>query len=1110
MKTFMLAALFASFAAQVALPAAYRPDVKKNLGFPIYTNKPPGRQITSNQLPATTPALSPEESQKAIQLPPGFEARLFASEPEVVNPVAMTWDERGRLWVVELYEYPKGAPKGEKGRDRIKILEDVDADGKADKVTVFADGYSLATGLALGNGGVYLGQAPDLLFLEDTDGDDKADKTTKLLTGFGMEDRHELLNGFAWGPDGWLYMTHGVFTHSKVKDPNAHDPDGFGVQMDAALARFHPKTKKFEVFADGTSNPWGVDWNERGDAFVSACVIQHLFHMAPGGQYNRQGGTWANPYGYVGDLPSKGLPAIVDWRHYRAAHAGICIYQGDQYPAEWRGLVFLGNIHQSALNCNRLTPVGSTYKAEKESTLLRPAGEALLAKTGEKIPRGEEWKFVGPGNFLVSKDPWFRPVATHTGPDGCMWVMDWYDKYPCYQNAQADPDGVDREHGRIWRVVWVGDKPGKAVASRPSKEMDLKRAKNDELAAMLNHSNNWQRRQAQRLLGDRASIEGFSVSYRPTTPEGRRQTLWAMHQTSSELVGSFSYEQDPVMRAWTARMIGENRLPVDDSLKTLERLTRDAEVTVRAEGAAGLRLLSAGTMTVNTQVADQALRPDLFPHFRELLSRPSVDGDLYYPHIVWMAMEPRVAQDPTPFFPLVGANDNSVSAYAARRVMRRICDLTDSTARAKHLNAAMEWLGNLASKPGLAEAALDGLIDAFKSKGAPPTVPLEPIFAKLTENPKLADKARRLATLLGDTTASRALIAKINDASASVEDRLKGIQAARETKDDAAKAELLKLLKVAAGVPPAVEGGVSPPGTSAATTQPSNTRTRPPGGTPAATDAQQRLYTAAIQALAVFGGDEIGYAMTDAWKNFTPPTRRAAADVLVIRSKWSRALMAALENKVADPQDVSATARRALAKSSDATVVDHANRILGKYRATGDDKLKLIADKRKIVLAGEGDAKNGYEVTKRTCFVCHKLYGEGADVGPDLTGVGRSTLDALLHNIIDPNEVVGNGYGTTEVELKDGSSVSGRIVEDTPTRLKLVASGPTEHIIARSDIALEAGKPKVRTSELSLMPEGLEAIPDKDFRDMMWYLLNPPGENRPWTPALRRELLGTK
>ena len=462
MKLRLSTFLFPGFLCAFALSAAERSG--KVYDFPIYKNNPPGKQLSGAYAPADSPPMTPEETQRKFKVPPGFEVRLFAGEPEVVNPVAMTWDERGRLWVLELYEYPKGAPKGQKGRDRIKILEDTDADGKADKVTVFADGYSLATGLALGNGGVYLGVAPDFLFLEDTNGDDKADKTTVLKTGFGLEDRHELLNGFAWGPDGWLYMTHGVFTHSKVRDPN--DPDGFGVAVDAALARYHPRTKQFEVFADGTSNPWGVDWNERGDAFVSACVIQHLFHMAPGGQYNRQGGTWANPYGYVQDLPTKGLPAIVDWRHYRAAHSGICIYQGDQWPAEWRGLVFLGNIHQSAINCDRLTPVGATYRAEKESKLLGPS-------------KGD-WE-VGAGNFLVCDDHWFRPVSVQTGPDGAMWIADWSDRYPCYQNAQADPDGVDRELGRIWRVVWVGDKAGKPVASRPVKDMDLKKLKDSEL-----------------------------------------------------------------------------------------------------------------------------------------------------------------------------------------------------------------------------------------------------------------------------------------------------------------------------------------------------------------------------------------------------------------------------------------------------------------------------------------------------------------------------------------------------------------------------------------------------------------------------------------------------
>jgi putative membrane-bound dehydrogenase-like protein len=1086
MKSLCVAAVLLSVAAvSFAATGDYQPP-RGNYDFPIYTNRPPGKQITANQVPATTPALSPEATRKLIQVPPGFEVRLFASEPMVVNPVAMTWDERGRLWVVELYEYPKGAAKGEKGRDRIKILEDTDADGVADKVSVFADGYSLATGIALGNGGVYLGQAPHLYFLEDTNGDDKMDKQTILKTGFGMEDRHELLNGFAWGPDGWLYMTHGVFTHSKVSDPNAHDPDGFGVQMDAALARLHPVTKKFEVFADGTSNPWGVDWNERGDAFVSACVIQHLFHMAPGGQYNRQGGTWANPYGYVGDLPSKGLPAIVDFRHYRAAHAGLCVYQGDQYPAEWRGLVMLGNIHQSALNCDRLTPVGATYKAEAERTLLGPAGEAIRKKSGEKIEKGEEWKHVGPGNFLVSRDPWFRPVATHTGPDGAMWVMDWYDKYPCYQNAQADPEGVDRVYGRIWRVVWVGDQPGKLVASRPSKEMDLRKLSSPDLVKLLQSSNSWQRRSAQRVLSERKDTSVATALKRMimSGSEGERlAALYALHGSLGSKEQKFDlpgFPNGPVLeytslvefdalRSWAARLIAENGEANDESAKMLWSLAGNENPSVRAAAAVALRQFTGGSLTVNTAPKTQLSDGQLKDIVSVLLEKPSVPGDTYYPHIVWMAMEPRVAANPQPFFPLLAANDNSVSAYCTRRVMRRICDLSDATARAQYLNTALQWLADNAAKTQLASAALDGLIEAMKSKGAPPTADLAPIFAKLNSNPALAEKARRLATLLGDTSASKVLIAKINDVKASLDERLKGIQAARETKDEASRTEVVKLMT---------------------------------------TDKTEPLLLEGARSLSAFNGDEIAYALTDAWKNYSLPVRRAVADVLVTRSKWARALLAGVENKAVAPQDISATARRALADASDKTIADNAERLLGRYRPPGADKLKLIADKRAVVLSGTADASNGHEVATRTCFVCHKLYGEGADVGPDLTGVGRSTLDALLHNVIDPNEVVGGGFETTEVTLKDDSTVSGRVVEETDTRIKLVASGPMEHTLAKSDIKVVNGKPAIRKTELSLMPDGLEQIPDKDFRDLIMFLLNPPGDKRPWTPALRKELIG--
>src|SRR5262245_2523199 len=245
-----------------------------------------------------------------------------------------------------------------------------------------------------------------------------------------------------------------------------------------------------------------------------------------------------------------------------------------------------------------------------------------------------------------------------------------------------------------------------------------------------------------------------------------------------------------------------------------------------------------------------------------------------------MAVEPRVAQDPDPFYPLLSATDSSVRAYCLRRVMRRICDLSDCATRTRYLDAAMGSLGNRADQTSLADAALDGLIDAFKTKGRPPSTPLDPIFAKLTANPALADKARRLATLLGDVSASRMLIARINDTRASVEDRLKGITAARESKDEAAKVELLKLMSPSPSAEPKASA-TSGQGTA------------------------QQLYVEAVRALGIIGGDEIAYAVVDAWNNFTLPTRRAAADVLVTRSKWSRALLAGVDKKIVEPQDVS-------------------------------------------------------------------------------------------------------------------------------------------------------------------------------------------------------------
>ncbi|MBI5774734.1 MAG: c-type cytochrome [Verrucomicrobia bacterium] len=990
-----------------------------------------------NRAPAATPALAPAEAQKAFTVPPGFEVRLFAAEPDVINPVAMTWDDRGRLWVVELYEYPLGAPKGTKPRDRIIILEDTDGDGRADKRTVFADGLNLATGILYGDGGVYVGAAPELFFLKDTNGDDVADERKVLLTGFGLEDRHELLNGFTWGPDGYLYLTHGVFTHSKVKVPEATEP---GVTVNAAVARFHPRTKKFEVFADGTSNPWGVDFDRTGNAFISACVVDHFWHIAPGGIYVRQGGVPAHPYAY--EL----LPSIVDHKHFRAAYAGVNIYQGSQFPAEWRGLAFMGNIHQSALNCDRLTPNGSSFKA-----------------TAEK-------------DFLTTTDGWFRPISEQVGPDGALWIGDWYDKYPCYQNARADPEGVDRAHGRIWRVVWTGQEPGKKVPSRPDVKMDLAKLRTLALIKLLGDPNIWQRRMAQRILVERGMVkpppDAFDdlphgwfreVFWKERTLETRLAALWTMH-----CLGNLDYvvsldalasDEEPAIRAWAARFVGELVSEAgrahDQAFGILIKLASDPDPTVRLAVATACRQFVSGSLTVNTPspLDDETQRK--ITTVLDKLARSSADNkDPLIPFLLWTAAEPLIAAEPKEMLNWLrenGAATMPLAGKLAYKTMRRICDLQ----KPEHMDAVLDFLSTQSADAPLVASAFNGLVDGQKGKAIAPTKPTEEFFKKFIASPRkdIADFAKQLGAAWGNVGAQQSMLARISDTKAPLAERLKAIESARQMKNPAAAREPL-LAAFSKGQPDA-------------------------------------LVTEAVRAVgSLFKDNEAALAIVGAWKDFTPATRRAAADVLTSRDNWASQMLSAIEGGRVAASDVSASAIRTITRSTAdyGMLARRAGLIFGKVRDADADKAKLIAAKRKMILGNKSqpDLNKGREVAQRTCFTCHKLHGEGADIGPDLTGVGRSTLDALLANVIDPNQIIGRGYELVEAELKDGRTVSGRLAEENESRIRLLSAGPKEDVLARSDIA------SLRVSQLSLMPEGLEQMPDEDFRNLIAYILNPP------------------
>lgn len=958
---------------------------------------------------ASTPALSPAEAQKHFVVDPGFEMRLFAAEPDIINPVAMSWDERGRLWVIELFQYPEKAAPGTRGKDRIKILDDTNNDGRADKVTVFAEGLDLATGIVIGNGGAYVGQAPELLFLQDTNGDDIADKRTVLLTGFALRDTHETVNGFTWGPDGWIYFTHGVFNYSNVRAPGQEETEGN--PFDAAIARYHPLRKKFEIFADGTSNPWGLDFDRTGNAFVSACVIDHLFHMSPGGVYARQAGSPGWKYGY--DL----LPSIVDHRHFRAAYAGVQILSSDQFPAKYQGNIVMGNIHGNSINRDRLIPVGSSWKGEDEPDLVK------------------------------TDDGWFRPVSEQIGPDGALWIADWYDKYPCYQNALADPKGVDRKLGRIWRLVYTGDKPGAPRPSGRANRPNLRAMKSADLVPLLSHPNIWQRKTARRLLGERrdATVAAAVTQVARTgkTLEARLEGLWSLHAgglLTESLLDELAGDKEPGIRTWVARLTGERNTEAGADERAvgaaarLLRLSADSDPTVRAGVAVG---------------AFKMVNRDVDAAIALLSEQNNTAEDRLLSLLIWRALEPRVAtaaKFTSNWLENKGEKHLPFSAKIAENATRRLLESDNAQTQ----EAAVLLAGRLAQKD--AKLALGVLAGFEKGSVGGTVVKTKSAYALLAtlqkrKEPEITEAALRVGARWGEKVAQTKLLGRIKSRSKVVPDatRLQAIEIAASANVPGAESAMLTALQ-------------SP---------------------------NPEVVRAAIRALAKVGGTGTAKALLGTYRNLPTNVRPTALETLAARPAWAIELLSAVGKKKLPMADLSAPVQRVLRESKDEAVKKLAADLLGTTRQSSEERIALIEEKRRMVMNGPVDFADGKLQAERTCLLCHKFLGQGADVGPDLTGVGRSTLQALLTNVIDPNQVIGKGYEQVTVTTKDGRLISGRLIEDTPTRVTLAGMNVRE-TIARNQVQ------SLDVSDVSAMPEGLEGLPDENFRNLIWYIFAPP------------------
>jgi putative membrane-bound dehydrogenase-like protein len=547
--------------------------------------------------------LSPEEAARAMTLPKGFSVKLAASEPDVVRPIAFALDDRGRLWVAEAHTYPLRAEEGE-GQDRILILEDTDGDGRLDSRKVFVENLNLVSGIEIGFGGVWVGAAPYLLFIPVEEGADRpAGPPQVMLDGWGYQDTHEMLNTFTWGPDGWLYGTHGVFTQSNVGRPEA--PDSERQKINGGIWRFHPTKHVFEVFAEGTSNPWGLDFNDYGQAFTTACVIEHLYHVVQGARYKRQAGKHFNPHIY-GDI--KTVADHVHWVGRRGphagnnrsaaaggghAHVGAMIYLGgDNWPAEYRDAIFMNNIHGHRANTDLLQRKGSGYTATH-----------------------------GP-DFLLANDSWSQMLNFRYGPDGSVHVIDWYDKNQCHS---SNPEIHQKTLGRIFKISHDNDR---------WVQVDLRKLSSEALVELQLHRNDWYVRHARRILQERGPDPTVHARLEPILHDHpdvtrRLRALWALHVTDGlserdklDLLG----DDNEYIRSWAVYLLVEGKNPSKDALRRFARLARqDQSALVRLYLASALQRVPADK------------RWDVVAG---LSARDEDAGDQNLPLMVWYAAEP--------------------------------------------------------------------------------------------------------------------------------------------------------------------------------------------------------------------------------------------------------------------------------------------------------------------------------------------------------------------------------------------------------------------------------------------------------------------------------------
>lgn len=990
-----------------------------SLGMPADFENPSFVALLRNGVRWAAAGGVPTAGVNQLRTPADLAVDLVAKEPAVAQPVFLNFDERGRMWVVEYLQYPSPAGlnavsrdsiwrvvyDGKKppppydtpatakfrGKDRIAIFEDVKGDGSFAKKTLFLDGLNITTSVAQGRGGVWVLSPPHLLFYPDANRDDVPDAPPIVhVEGFNFEDSHAVANSLRFGPDGWLYGAVGSTVTADIIRPGI-DREPIVHMVGQGIWRYHPETRRFEVFAEGGGNTFGAEIDAKGRIYSGHNGGNTRgFHYVQGG-YFRKGfekhGELSNPYAF-GYFPSMPHEAVSRFTH------NFIIYQGGALPPAYDGrLIGIDPM-------NRYLPLA------------------------QMLPRGATFGTTDVGFVVRSGDANFRPVDIKHGPDGAVYVADWYDfQVNHYRNHEGQ---ITKDDGRIYRIRGVDTKPGLPA-------FDLATKTSVELVELLRSENRWTRETAQRLLTDRrdaALIPSLKATL-ARNEEGQfsLEALWALNASGglddATAVGLLKHV-DPYVRIWTVRLLADAETAAPDVAAALVDLAgRESHAEVRSQLAASAKRLPGDTGLA--LAAAVLLQAD--------------GGDPYLALQLWWAIEDKCAThraDVLALFDQAGESRLWTHPVARAEILPRLMRRFAAAGSPEDYAACVRLL-SLASTPEARQPLLDGFEQAFEGRSLP-VLPEALVDA-----------------LIKSGGGSLALRVRQRDPRALAE-------AVRLLVDDKAPlVERIRLATTFGEVPYAPAVGAL----------------RELVAGPAS-----ELRLAALGAASAYEDPELAGAMLRALPSYSAAEQATALSVLASRRSSAAALLEALRAQLVPVSLVPVEMQERLRLVDGGSLSEQVDAVFGRREATMPESMEReIARIAAALAAGRGSPYGGREIYAQRCLACHKLHGRGGEIGPDLTSYKRDDSASLALSIVNPNAEIREGYESFVLTTKAGATHAGFLARQDSERVVLRDMAGMTLPVERA--AIESLTSMGRSLMPEGLTEGLT---DEEIRDLFAYL----------------------